>query len=150
MMIGVLQNLQKGLGDKEIYKDFTKRGQYYKNIFDNKTGFFRGKSNGCFVVPFDPTQVNFMLTEANTWQYNFFVPQDINTHIELLGGDDMYEAKLDTLFNTTVELSGRHQSDITGLIGQYAHGNEPSHNIAYLYNYIGKPWKNSKANSSNK
>ena len=139
-----IAKLAKGLGDKEIYKDFTKRGQYYKNIFDNKTGFFRGKSNGCFVVPFDPTQVNFMLTEANTWQYNFFVPQDINTHIELLGGDDMYEAKLDTLFNTTVELSGRHQSDITGLIGQYAHGNEPSHNMAYLYNYIGKPWKTQK------
>ncbi|MFK5857479.1 MAG: GH92 family glycosyl hydrolase, partial [Bacteroidota bacterium] len=124
--------------------EFIKRAQYYKNIFDKNTGFFRGKSNGCFIEPFDATQVNFMLTEANTWQYNFFVPQDINTHIELLGGDDNYEAKLDTLFSTTSELSGRHQSDITGLIGQYAHGNEPSHNMAYLYNYIGKPWKTQK------
>jgi predicted alpha-1,2-mannosidase len=136
--ISVIAN---GLGESESYKLFTQRAQYYKNIFDDQTGFFRGKSNGCFVTPFDPAQVNFMLTEANTWQYNFFVPQDINTHIELLGGDIGYEAKLDTLFNTTMELSGRHQSDITGLIGQYAHGNEPSHHMAYLYNYIGKPWK---------
>ncbi len=133
--------LAKGLKDSANYARFTQRAQYYKNIYDDQTGFFRGKSNGCFVVPFDPTQVNFMLTEANTWQYNFFVPQDINTHIELLGGDAGYEAKLDTLFNTTMKLSGRHQSDITGLIGQYAHGNEPSHHMAYLYNYVGKPWK---------
>lgn len=133
--------LAEGLGDTETYSQFIQRAQYYKNIYDKETGFFRGKSNGCFVTPFDPTQVNFMLTEANTWQYNFFVPQDINTHIELLGGDSSYEAKLDTLFNTTASLSGRHQSDITGLIGQYAHGNEPSHHMAYLYNYVGAPWK---------
>ncbi len=139
-----IARLAKGLNNEKVYKEFTKRAQYYKNIFDRQTGFFRGKSNGCFIKPFDATQVNFMLTEANTWQYNFFVPQDINTHIQLLGGDDNYEAKLDTLFNTTVELSGRHQSDITGLIGQYAHGNEPSHNMAYLYNYVGKPWKTQK------
>ncbi len=139
-----IAQLAKGLNDVEVYEEFTKRAQYYKNIFDASTGFFRGKSNGCFVTPFDPTQVNFMLTEANTWQYNFFVPQDINTHIELLGGMAGYEAKLDTLFNTTVGLSGRHQSDITGLIGQYAHGNEPSHHMAYLYNYVGAPWKTQK------
>ena len=129
------------INDEESYTEYVKRAQYYKNIFDKETGFFRGKSNGRFVRPFDPTEVNFMLTEANTWQYNFFVPQDINTHINLLGGDDKYEAKLDSLFNTAIELSGRHQSDITGLIGQYAHGNEPSHHMAYLYNYVGKPWK---------
>ncbi len=129
------------LGDESVNKEYLQRAQYYKNIFDKETGFFRGKSNGCFVKPFDPTEVNFMLTEANTWQYNFFVPQDINTHIDMLGGDEKYEAKLDELFNTEVGLSGRHQSDITGLIGQYAHGNEPSHHMAYLYNYVGKPWK---------
>jgi len=139
-----IARMAKELGKDKAYKQFTERAQYYKNIFDKKTGFFRGKSNGCFIKPFDATQVNFMLTEANTWQYNFFVPQDINTHIELLGGDDNYEAKLDTLFSTKSDLSGRHQSDITGLIGQYAHGNEPSHNMAYLYNYIGKPWKTQK------
>ena len=139
-----IARLADGLHDTAIYNKFIKRAQYYKNIYDNKTGFFRGKSNGCFITPFDPTQVNFMLTEANTWQYNFFVPQDINTHINLLGGDEKYEAKLDTLTTTSNKLSGREQSDITGLIGQYAHGNEPSHNMAYLYNYVGKPYKTQK------
>ncbi|MFA5419007.1 MAG: GH92 family glycosyl hydrolase, partial [Bacteroidales bacterium] len=139
-----IAQMAKGLGDSAGYGQFIRRAQYYKNIFDKNTGFFRGKTNGGFVVPFDPTQVNFMLTEANTWQYNFFVPQDINTHIALLGGDDAYESKLDELFTTTEKLSGREQSDITGLIGQYAHGNEPSHNMAYLYNYVGRPWKTQK------
>ena len=133
-----------GLEDTATYQQFIQRAQYYKNIFDKKTGFFRGKSNGGFITPFDPTQVNFMLTEANTWQYNFFVPQDINTHIQLLGGDEGYDKKLDELFTTEEKLSGRVQSDITGLIGQYAHGNEPSHNMAYLYSYVGKPWKTQK------
>ncbi|RLD32949.1 MAG: glycoside hydrolase family 92 protein [Bacteroidetes bacterium] len=127
--------------NEKAYAEFIRRAQYYKNLYDKETGFFRGKSNGCFVTPFNPAEVNFMLTEANTWQYNFFVPQDINTHIELLGGDEAYDKKLDELFTSEAELTGRHQSDITGLIGQYAHGNEPSHNMAYLYNYIGKPWK---------
>lgn len=139
-----IAEMAKLTGDKETYDEYIQRAQYYKNIFDKETGFFRGKANGRFVRPFDPTEVNFMLTEANTWQYNFFVPQDINTHINLLGGDKKYEAKLDSLFNTTIELSGRHQSDITGLIGQYAHGNEPSHHMAYLYGFIGKPWKTQK------
>jgi len=75
--------MAKLLKNDEVYKEFTRRAQYYKNIYDKETGFFRGKSNGCFVTPFNPAEVNFMLTEANTWQYNFFVPQDINIHIEM-------------------------------------------------------------------
>ncbi|MEJ2594409.1 MAG: glycoside hydrolase family 92 protein [bacterium] len=129
------------LGDEDTYRTYLQRAQHYKNLYDPETRFFRGKSNGCFVEPFDPNEVNFMLTEANTWQYNFFVPQDINTHIRMMGGDSAYEAKLDQLFTSSAGLSGRHQSDITGLIGEYAHGNEPSHHMAYLYNYIGKPSK---------
>ncbi len=129
------------LGEKKIYSRFIKRAQYYKNIYDRETGFFRAKANGCFTEPFDPRQVNFNLTEANTWQYNFFVPQDVNTLIDMMGGDGGFDAKLDTLFTMKSELTGRKQSDITGLIGQYAHGNEPSHNMAYLYNFVGKPWK---------
>jgi predicted alpha-1,2-mannosidase len=132
------------LEQEDIYQEYKQRAQYYKNLFDKETGFFRGKTNGCFVEPFNPTEVNFMLTEANTWQYNFFVPQDINTHIEMLGGDEAYDKKLDELFTADALLTGRHQSDITGLIGQYAHGNEPSHHMAYLYNYVGKPWKTQK------
>jgi len=132
------------LGNKNVKDEFMRRAQSYKNIFDPATGFFRGKINGSFVQPFDPSEVNFMLTEANTWQYNFFVPQDISTQIDLLGGDKAYENKLDSLFYSKTKLTGRDQSDITGLIGQYAHGNEPSHNMAYLYNYVGKPWKSQK------
>jgi len=139
-----IARMAKLQGEEDNYLEFIQRAQYYKNIYDKNTGFFRGKSNGSFVTPFSPTEVNFMLTEANTWQYNFFVPQDINTHIEMLGGDEAYEKKLDELFTSDAELTGRHQSDITGLIGQYAHGNEPSHNMAYLYNYVGKPWKTQK------
>ena len=94
--------------------------------------------------PFDPTQVNFTHTEANTGQYNFFVPQDINTHIDLMGGPEAYGKKLDGLFTASSKLTGREQVDITGLIGQYAHGNEPSHNTVYMYNYIGQPTKTQK------
>ncbi|HEY9114572.1 MAG TPA: GH92 family glycosyl hydrolase, partial [Bacteroidales bacterium] len=117
-----IAEMARMLGDEDTYREFTERAQYFKNLYDKESGFFRGKSNGSFVEPFDPTQVNFMLTEANTWQYNFFVPQDINTHIEMLGGDEAYAKKLDELFTTNAELTGRVQSDITGLIGQYAHG----------------------------
>ncbi len=136
--------MAKDMGKDDIYKEFIERAQYYKNIFDAETGFMRGKMNGSFIHPFDPTQVNFMLTEANTWQYNFFVPQDVKGLINLLGGKEKFVSKLDELFNTSEELSGRHQSDITGLVGQYAHGNEPSHHMAYLYNYAGVPAKGAK------
>ncbi|MBE6346426.1 MAG: glycoside hydrolase family 92 protein [Lentimicrobiaceae bacterium] len=136
-----IARLAEALGKQDIADEFYQRAQYYKNLYDPSTKFFRGKRNGCFVTPFDPTQVNFMLTEANTWQYNFFAPQDINTHIEMMGGMKAYDRKLNELFNSSSEMTGRKQSDITGLIGQYAHGNEPSHHMAYLYNYLGKPSK---------
>ena len=139
-----IARLAEALGKKDLADEFYKRAQYYKNLYEPKDKFFRGKRNGCFVTPFDPTQVNFMLTEANTWQYNFFVPQDINTHIEMMGGTTSYTRKLNELFNSSSELTGRVQSDITGLIGQYAHGNEPSHHMAYLYNYLGKPSQTQK------
>ncbi len=132
------------MGEKDVYNTFIQRGQYYKNLFDKKTGFFRAKANGCFLKPFDPRQVNFNFTEANAWQYSFFVPQDMNTLIDLLGGDEKFSAKLDKLFTTAPEVTGRHQADITGLIGQYAHGNEPSHHVAYLYNFSGDAWKTQK------
>jgi predicted alpha-1,2-mannosidase len=117
------------------------RAQNYKNMFDPETGFMRGRNNGMFAFPFDPTEVNFCFTEANSWQYSMFVPQDISGMISLYGGPSKFEQKLDELFETSSDMGGRHQSDITGLIGQYAHGNEPSHHMAHLYNYIGKPWK---------
>jgi predicted alpha-1,2-mannosidase len=136
--------MAKKLGKVDDYRYFIERAQYYKNIFDPDTRFLRGKRNGMFTAPFDPAEVNFMLTEANTWQYTFYVPQDISGLSALMGGDQMFEEKLDEMFSASAGLSGRQQADITGLIGQYAHGNEPSHHMAYLYNYVGRPAKTQK------
>jgi len=129
------------LNKKEDYQYFMERSQYWKNLFNWDNKFIQPKKNGGWDKPFDPKEVNNNFTEANAWQYTFFVPQDIQGMIEAYGGDEKFEAKLDEMFNSESETSGRHQVDITGLIGQYAHGNEPSHHVAYLYNYIGKPEK---------
>ncbi len=136
-----IAQMAKSLGKEADYKRFIKRAQSYKNIYDPTVGFMRAKMNGRWFSPFDPREVNFNFTEANSWQYSFFVPQDIDGLIQITGGKETFDAKLDSLFGTSSETTGREQSDITGLIGQYAHGNEPSHHMAYLYDYIGKPWK---------
>ncbi|WP_396173186.1 GH92 family glycosyl hydrolase [Flavobacterium sp.] len=129
------------LDKKEDYNYFMLRSQNWKNLFNWETGFIQPKKNGGWDKPFDPKEVNNNYTEANGWQYTFFVPQDIEGMIGAMGGADKFQAKLDEMFNSVSETSGRHQVDITGLIGQYAHGNEPSHHVAYLYNYVGKPEK---------
>lgn len=129
------------LNKKEDYAYFSKRSQNWKNLFDGETGFIRPKKNGGWEQPFDPREVNNNYTEGNAWQYTFFVPQDIQGMIEAYGGEEKFEAKLDEMFNSESKTTGRQQVDVTGLIGQYAHGNEPSHHMAYLYNYIGKPEK---------
>ena len=129
------------LNKKEDYEYFIKRSQSWKNVFDWETGFMRPKKNGGWDKPFDPREVNNNYTEGNAWQYTFFVPQDIPGMIEAYGGNDKFEAKLEEMFNSESKTTGREQVDVTGLIGQYAHGNEPSHHMAYLYNYIGKPEK---------
>ena len=136
--------MAEDMGKQDIAKEFYTRAQAYKNIYNPENQFFQGRRNGGWMRPFDPAQVNFTLTEANSYQYGFFVPQDVNGHIELMGGRDSYEAKLDGLFNAPSNLTGREQPDITGLIGQYAHGNEPSHNTVYMYNFVGKPTKTQK------
>ncbi|MCD4736404.1 MAG: GH92 family glycosyl hydrolase, partial [Bacteroidales bacterium] len=136
-----IATMAEALGKENEKEIFTERAQFYKNIFDPNSGFMRAKMNGRWFEPFDPREVNFNYTEANSWQYSFFVPHDINTLVDLMGGKENFESKLDQLFTETTETTGRNQSDITGLIGQYAHGNEPSHHMAYLYNYIGKPHK---------
>ena len=129
------------LDKKEDYEYFMKRSQSWKNLFDWERGFIRPKKNGGWDKPFDPREVNNNFTEGNAWQYTFFVPQDIVGMIEAYGGNDKFEAKLDEMFNSESKTTGREQVDVTGLIGQYAHGNEPSHHMAYLYNYVGKPKK---------
>jgi predicted alpha-1,2-mannosidase len=113
----------------------------WQNVFNPKTGFMQPRMNGGWYQPFNAKEVNNNYTEANAWQYGFFVPQDIPGLIDALGGPIAFEKKLDELFETSSATSGRTQADITGLIGQYAHGNEPSHHMAYLYNFIGKPHK---------
>ena len=136
--------MAEAMGKTDIANEFYLRAQAYKNLYNPTNKFFQGRRNGGYMQPFDPTQVNFTLTEANTWQYNFFVPQDINTHIDMMGGWEEYGKKLDGLFTASSKLTGREQVDITGLVGQYAHGNEPSHNTVYMYNYIGQPTKTQK------
>lgn len=139
--------LQKHPGNAEYAAtaaEFRRYATYWANSFDASTGFMRARLNGRWQTPFDPREVNNHFTEANSWQYSFFVPQDVQRHIVLLGGDEAYCDKIDALFSAQSRTSGRTQVDITGLIGQYAHGNEPSHHVAYLYSYAGKPWKTQK------
>jgi predicted alpha-1,2-mannosidase len=127
----------ESLGKKDIADRFFKRSQNYRNVFDPSSGFMRGKKNGMWNSPFTPASVSLDFTEANSWQYSFFVPHDIGGMMELYGGREKFAGKLDELFSTASKLEGRQQSDITGLIGQYAHGNEPSHHMAYLFTYAG-------------
>jgi len=131
----------RALGHVDDYNRYLRRAQSYKNVFDRETGFVRPRTNGGWLTPFDPREVNFNFTEANSWQYSFFVPQDIRGLIELMNGETNFVLKLDQLFTAESKTTGREQADITGLIGQYAHGNEPSHHIAYLYDYAHQPWK---------
>jgi hypothetical protein len=129
------------LGKKDDYAKYMRRARRFENLFDAETGFMRPKQNGGFVKPFEPQEVTFHFTEANSWQYSFFAPHDVSRLMALNGGRERFVQKLDELFTTDAKLSGREQPDITGLIGQYAHGNEPSHHIAYLYDYAGAPEK---------
>ena len=136
-----IAQMAKAMNKEKAYKTYSERAQYYKNVFDPSSQFMRGRFRNTWFAPFDPYEVNFNYTEANSWQYSFYVPQDISGFMELLGGKKALENQLDKLFTAKNETSGRNQADITGLIGQYAHGNEPSHHMAYLYNFVNKPYK---------
>ncbi|MDP2876164.1 MAG: GH92 family glycosyl hydrolase, partial [Holophaga sp.] len=129
------------LGRTADYERYLKRAQGFKHLFDPSTGFFRGRMEGHWWTPFDPREVNANFTEANAWQYAFFAPQDLDALIGFHGGKAGFAKKLDELFSAQSQISGTAQADITGLIGQYAHGNEPSHHMAYLYSFAGQPWK---------
>ncbi len=123
------------LGKDSIADIYYERANHYKNVFNPNNRFMHPKFNGAFKPDFNPSEVTFDFTEANSWQYSLFAPQDITGLTRLLGGKDSLELWLDQLFTASSQTKGRHQVDITGLIGQYAHGNEPSHHMAYLYNY---------------
>ncbi|MES2629775.1 MAG: GH92 family glycosyl hydrolase [Bacteroidota bacterium] len=132
------------LGKKDDYNLFMKRSYSWMNLFDAKSGHMRPRYNGGWFSPFDPRQVDNNFTEANSWQYSFFVPHQLPELVKANGGLKKFEERLDELFTTSSQTTGREQSDITGLIGQYAHGNEPSHHMAYLYSLIGKAPKTQK------
>ncbi|MBL7827189.1 MAG: GH92 family glycosyl hydrolase [Saprospiraceae bacterium] len=136
-----IAQLGKAVNANHFYTTYIRKAQFYKNLFDPSTRFFRARNNGGWHTPFDPFEVNFNYTEANAWQYRFAVPQDISGLMNMMGGREAFIRELDGLFTAKAETTGRNQADITGLIGQYVHGNEPSHHMAYLYNYAGEPWK---------
>ncbi|MDI1354884.1 MAG: GH92 family glycosyl hydrolase [bacterium] len=136
-----LAQVAKSLGKEEEAAVFLKRSLAYKHLFDPNSGFMRPRKNGNWLNPFYPSEINNHFTEGNSWQYSFYVPQDVEGLIKLHGGPENFEKKLDLLFSTNEKAMGREQADVTGLIGQYAHGNEPSHHMAYLYNFVGKPQK---------
>ncbi len=129
------------LGEEEDYREYIRRSQYWKNIFDPATGFMRPRELTCWAPEFDPSRVSSHFTEANSWQYSFFVPHDIAGHIAMFGGVEAYTAKLDALFSASHEGIHEQLVDVSGFVGQYAHGNEPSHHVAYLYDFAGQPWK---------
>ncbi|QNJ97771.1 GH92 family glycosyl hydrolase [Constantimarinum furrinae] len=135
-----IAQMAKAMNKEKDYVVFTERAQNYKNIFNPESNFMQGRFRNTWFSPFDPYEVNFNYTEANAWQYSLYVPQDISGLIKLMGGKEAFKKHLDDLFTAKTETSGRDQADITGLIGQYAHGNEPSHHMAYLYNFVNKPY----------
>jgi len=139
------------LGKTEDAAYFAKRALNYKNYFDKETGFMRGKlSNGKWTTPFDPAYSKHEgsdYTEGNAWQYLWLAPQDVNGLIELLGGKEPFANKLEQLFTVAEGVKGANASpDISGLIGSYAHGNEPGHHTTFLFNYAGRAWRTQELN----
>ncbi|MCG8474893.1 MAG: GH92 family glycosyl hydrolase [Cytophagales bacterium] len=143
-----IAQVAKKLGKKQDCEYFSKRALNYRNHFDAASGFMRGrKENGLWKKDFNPRELSILgsgdFTEGNAWQWMFFAPQDINGLIGLHGGDKAFIQMLDSMFNQEPVVLG-HANDVTGLVGQYAQGNEPSHHVAYLYNYAGQPWKSQR------
>ncbi len=140
--------LAEKLNKDADYERFYKRSEYYRNLFHPKTKFFQSKNDkGEWIEPFDPYQYGgnggHPFTEGNAWQYFWYVPHNIQALMELTGGTKAFEQKLDTFFTSNYK-SEQMNHNASGFVGQYAHGNEPSHHVAYLYNFAGQPWKTQK------
>ena len=134
------------LGREEVERTFSRRARYWRHYFDSDINFIRPKfDDGSWLAPYDPFQSvhggTGYFAEGTGWQYTFFVPQDPYGLIEAMGGDGPFRAKIDSLFRVSGDMGPHASADISGLIGQYAHGNEPSHHVIYLYNYAGQQWK---------
>lgn len=142
---GAIAKIAKRLGDKENYRYFLKRSHAYRTYFDAETQFMRGRNeDGSFRTPFDPFEAKHRdcdYTEGNAWQYIWLVPHDVQGLIDLFGSKKAMAEKLDKLFTVSSQLGAEASPDISGLIGQYAHGNEPSHHILYLYQWLDQPKK---------
>lgn len=141
-----IAQMAKAMGDSANYRKYSEFGRGYQHYFDPETRFMRGKdSNGKWRTPFNPrssTHRNDDYCEGTAWQWTWFVPHDVDGLVELMGGKKAFIGKLDSLFTAESKLEGETVSaDISGLIGQYAHGNEPSHHITHFYNYVGQPWR---------
>ncbi len=141
-----IAQLAKSLGHEQEAQYFSERALRYQQYYDVETGFMRGlNQDRTWKTPFNPRYSEHRkdeYTEGNAWQWTWFVPHDVNGLVELMGGTTAFQTKLDQLFAQESTIDGEHSSsDITGLIGQYAHGNEPSHHITHLYNFVGQPWK---------
>jgi predicted alpha-1,2-mannosidase len=134
-----IARLAGALGRHDAAARFARRSQAWRHLLDPATGCFRPRRNGQWLKPYDPRRVDNNHTEANGWQYRFAAPHDLAAHIAALGGDAAFTAALDSLFELDSATTGREQPDITGRIGQYAHGNEPSHHVAWLYHGVGRP-----------
>lgn len=137
--------MAKELGKEEDYAYFKKRSESYSRYFDTVNCFMRGlSSEGKFsepLTPFITAPMKGDYTEGNAWQYAWLVPHDVGGLVKLFGGEERFIGKLDSLFTVQGDLGEEAAPDISGLIGQYAHGNEPGHHIIYLYNFVGQPWK---------
>ncbi len=140
-----IAQMARKLGRIDVAAQFERRAGSWRNSFDPQSGWVRARlANGAFRIPFDPASIKYGsdYTEGNAWQYSWFVPQDEGGLVRLLGGDRATIAKLDAMFDyDTSKLDYSASEDIAGLIGQYIHGNEPSHSVAYLYVYAGAPWR---------
>jgi len=140
-----IASMAKALHKEDDYQYYLSRSKFYKNYFDTSIGFMRPKSiNGSWKTPFDPFESKHNrgdYTEGNGWQYTWLVPQDVKGLIQLFGSDEKFCKKLDSLFIASGDMGKFASSDISGLIGMYAHGNEPSHHVAYMYVYAGQQWK---------
>ena len=140
-----IARMAERLGRRDVATEFDRRAGFWRNTWDRETRFVRARlADGSFREPFDPVAINYGsdYTEGNAWQYSWFVPQDMAALVDAMGGDQATVAKLDAMFdydNTGLDYS--HAEDIAGLIGQYIHGNEPSHHSAYAYIYAGQPWR---------
>ncbi len=138
----------KMLGKEDDYNYFYNRSRSYKKYFDPETRFMRAiDSKGVFRTPFDPFDAAHRIndyTEGNAWQYTFLVPHDVHGLVKLFGGEKQFVSKLDSLFVVEGSLGENASPDVSGLVGQYAHGNEPSHHVIYMYNFIGQPYKAAK------